>query len=348
VDSSWYFARFASPRAAEPVTRAAVDAWLPVDQYIGGIEHAILHLLYSRFFSRGMRDTGHLSVAEPFAGLFTQGMVTHESYKGADGRWLYPEEVEKRADGTAVVRGGEEPVTVGRVESMSKSKRNTVDPGAIINRYGADTARWFILSDNPPERDMEWSESGAAGASRFVQRVWRLVTTSLPLAEGAETPAARKLRQATHRAIAAVTLALETFAFNVAVARIHEFANAIADAPAEAAAAKREALEALIRLASPMMPHLAEELWAAMRPGAGLVAQLPWLEADEALVAADTLTLAVQVLGKLRATIEVPVDAEEEAIFALALAEENVQRAIEGREIRKRIHVRGRIVNFVV
>ena len=352
VDSSWYFARFASPRAAEPVTRAAVDAWLPVDQYIGGIEHAILHLLYSRFFSRGMRDTGHLSVAEPFAGLFTQGMVTHESYKGADGRWLYPEEVEKRADGTAVVRGSpageEEPVTVGRVESMSKSKRNTVDPGAIINRYGADTARWFILSDNPPERDMEWSESGAAGASRFVQRVWRLVTTSLPLAEGAETPAARKLRQATHRAIAAVTLALETFAFNVAVARIHEFANAIADAPAEAAAAKREALEALIRLASPMMPHLAEELWAALRPGAGLVAQLPWLEADEALVAADTLTLAVQVLGKLRATIEVPVDAEEEAIFALALAEENVQRAIEGREIRKRIHVRGRIVNFVV
>ncbi len=275
-------------------------------------------------------------------------MVTHESYKGMDGRWLYPEEVEKRADGTAVVRGGNEPVTVGRVESMSKSKRNTVDPGAIINRYGADTARWFILSDNPPERDMEWSESGAAGASRFVQRVWRLVMAALPLEEASQTPAAKKLRQATHRAIATVTLALETFAFNVAVARIHEFANAIAEAPPEAAAAKREALEALARLASPMMPHLAEELWATLRPGAGLVAQLPWLEADPAMLVEDSVTLAVQVLGKLRATIEVPVDADEEAIFALALAEDNVQRAIEGRPIRKRIHVRGRIVNFVV
>jgi len=349
VDSSWYFARFASPHAAEPVTRAAVDGWLPVDQYIGGIEHAILHLLYSRFFTRGMRDTGHLGVAEPFAGLFTQGMVTHESYKAADGRWLYPEEVEKRPDGTAVLRGSDEPVTVGRVESMSKSKRNTVDPGAIINRYGADTARWFILSDNPPERDMEWSEAGAAGASRFVQRVYRLVTSSLPFAPASETPASRKLRQATHRAIAAVTLALETFAFNVGVARIHEFANAIAEAPEDAAAARPEALEMLVRLGAPMMPHLAEELWSMLQPSAcALVAELPWPEADPALLAADTVTLAVQVLGKLRATIEVPVDADEEGIFALALAEENVQRAIEGRPIRKRIHVRGRIVNFVV
>ena len=349
VDSSWYFARFASPRATTPVERAAVDAWLPVDQYIGGIEHAILHLLYSRFFARGMRDTGHLAVAEPFAGLFTQGMVTHESYKAADGRWLYPEEVEKRPDGSAVLRGTEEPVTVGRVESMSKSKRNTVDPGAIIARYGADTARWFILSDNPPERDMEWSESGAAGAARFVQRVYRLVTSRAPLATAPETPAARKLRQATHRAIAAVTLALETFAFNVGVARIHEFANAIADAPDDAAAALPEALEMLVRLSAPMMPHLAEELWAHLQPAScSLVADLPWPEADPALLAAETVTLAVQVLGKLRATIEVPVDADEDSIFAAALAEENVQRAIEGRAIRKRIHVRGRIVNFVV
>ena len=355
VDSSWYFARFTSPHAAQPVTRAAVDGWLPVDQYIGGIEHAILHLLYSRFFARGMRDTGHLGLTEPFAGLFTQGMVTHESYKGQDGRWLYPEEVEKRADGTTVVRRGpgsggvDEPVTVGRVESMSKSKRNTVDPGAIIARYGADTARWFILSDNPPERDMEWSEAGAAGASRFVQRVYRLVTSSLPLADAEPTPASKKLRQVTHRAIAAVTLALETFAYNVAVARIHEFANAIADAPPDAAAARPEALETLIRLCAPMMPHLAEELYAAMQPAAcALVAELPWPEADPALLAAETVTLAVQVLGKLRATIEVPIDADEASIFALALAEENVQRAIEGREIRKRIHVRGRIVNFVV
>jgi leucyl-tRNA synthetase len=362
VDSSWYFARFCSPRADDPVTQAAVDAWLPVDQYIGGIEHAILHLLYSRFFTRGMRDTGHLTIAEPFAGLFTQGMVQHESYKGADGRWLYPEEIEfsLAPDGTrsAVVKDTNEPVTIGRVEAMSKSKRNTVDPGAIIDKYGADTARWFILSDNPPERDMEWTESGVAGAYRFTQRLYRLVAAALPgLPPAGTSPegaagAAKKLRQVTHRTIAAVTEALESFAFNVAVARIHEFANAIADAGDAAegmGAARREALEAIARLAAPMMPHLAEELWSLLNPGTGtLVAQLPWLEADPALLKAETVTLAVQVLGKLRGTIEVAVDADEATIFALAEAEENVQRTIAGKPIRKRIHVPGRVVNFVV
>ena len=364
VDSSWYFARFCSPGAAQPVDRAAVDAWLPVDQYIGGIEHAILHLLYSRFFTRAMKASGHLTVEEPFAGLFTQGMVQHESYKGADGRWLYPEEVEfsVAADGTrtAVVKGTEEKVTIGRVEAMSKSKRNTVDPGAIIGKYGADTARWFILSDNPPERDMEWTESGVAGAFRFTQRVWRLVQNALPALPAPGTPfaeaagPARKLRQATHRTIAAVTEALETFAFNVAVARTHEFANAIGDAEAQAAAegmgaARREALETLARLSAPMMPHLAETVFEALNPaGSTLVAQMPWPEADPALLKAETVTLAVQVLGKLRATIEVPVGESEERIFALAEAEENVQRAIGGKPVKKRIHVPGRVVNLVV
>jgi leucyl-tRNA synthetase len=364
VDSSWYFARFCSPLAAEPVTKAAVDAWLPVDQYIGGIEHAILHLLYSRFFTRAMKAAGHLDCEEPFAGLFTQGMVQHESYKGADGRWLYPEEIEitGAADGTrsAIVKGTNEPVTIGRVEAMSKSKRNTVDPGAIIAKYGADTARWFILSDNPPERDMEWTESGVAGAFRFTQRVWRLANNALAALRPADAPMpeangpARKLRQATHRTIAAVTEALETFAFNVAVARIHEFANAIGEAEANASAegmgaARREALETLARLSAPMMPHLAEEVFAALRPGsATLVAELPWPDADPALLKAETMTLAVQVLGKLRATIEVPVGESEERIFALAEAEENVQRAIGGKPVKKRIHVPGRVVNLVV
>jgi leucyl-tRNA synthetase len=374
VDSSWYFARFCSPRAAQPVTKAAVDAWLPVDQYIGGIEHAILHLLYSRFFSRAMKQTGHLSVEEPFAGLFTQGMVQHESYRSADGRWLYPEEVEfgTAPDGTrtATLKGGNEPVTIGRVEAMSKSKRNTVDPGAIIARYGADTARWFILSDNPPERDMEWTESGVAGAYRFTQRVFRIVDemrSGLPSPAAAATLLAsdaaaadrvtKGLRRATHRAIKAVTEALETFAFNVAVARLYEFANAIEQSrapedrydPLTLSAAKREALEMLARLAAPMMPHLAEEAWSLLRPGdAALVAQMPWPEADPALLAAESVTLAVQVLGKLRATIEVPVGAGEETIFAAAEAEENVQRAIGGKPIRKRIHVPGRVVNLVV
>ncbi len=356
VDSSWYFARFCSPRAAVPVTKAAVDAWLPVDQYIGGIEHAILHLLYSRFFSRAMRATGHLSVEEPFAGLFTQGMVQHESYKGADGRWLYPEEVEfsAAADGTrsAHLKGGNEPVIIGRVEAMSKSKRNTVDPGAIIAKYGADTARWFILSDNPPDRDMEWTESGVAGAYRFTQRVFRMVENALPALPPAGTPPeaeGKALRRATHRCIAAVTEALETFAFNVAVARLYEFANAIEAAKDVPGGAKREALEMLARLSAPMMPHLAEECWSLLRPGdTVLVAQMSWPEADPALLKAESVTLAVQVLGKLRATIEVPVGASEETIFAAAEAEENVRRAIGGKPIRKRIHVPGRVVNLVV
>ncbi|MFO0187308.1 MAG: class I tRNA ligase family protein, partial [Alphaproteobacteria bacterium] len=356
VDSSWYYARFCSPRAADPVIKGAVDGWLPVDQYIGGIEHAILHLLYSRFFSRAMKETGHLSVDEPFAGLFTQGMVQHESYKGADGRWLYPEEVEfaVAADGTrsATVKGSAEPVTIGRVEAMSKSKRNTVDPGAIIAKYGADTARWFILSDNPPERDMEWTESGVAGAYRFTQRVFRIVEAALPsLPPAGTTPeeTGKALRRATHRAIATVTEALETFAFNVAVARLYEFANAIEAAKDAPGGAKREALEMLARLSAPMMPHLAEEVWSMLRPNdAALVAELPWPEADAALLVAESVTLAVQVLGKLRSTIEVPVGASEEAIFAAAEAEENVQRALAGKPIKKRIHVPGRVVNFVI
>jgi leucyl-tRNA synthetase len=364
VDSSWYFARFCSPRADAPVVRDAVDAWLPVDQYIGGIEHAILHLLYSRFFTRAMGATGHVKVEEPFAGLFTQGMVQHESYKGADGRWLYPEEVEfsLAADGTrsATVKGTNEAVTIGRVEAMSKSKRNTVDPGAIIGRYGADTARWFILSDNPPERDMEWTESGVAGAFRFTQRVFRLVSNALPALPPAGAPmpavtgAARKLRQVTHRTIAAVTEALESFAFNVAVARIHEFANAIGEAEGAGAedgmgAARREALEMLARLSAPMMPHLAEEAWCLLNPDADrLVAQMAWPEADPELLKVETLTLAVQVLGKLRGTIEVSVGASDAEVFALAEAEENVQRALGGKPVKKRIHVPGRVVNFVV
>ena len=357
VDSSWYFARYCSPQAGVPVARAAVDHWMPVDQYIGGIEHAILHLLYSRFFTRAMQRTGHLSVDEPFAGLFTQGMVTHESYRstGPNGTWLYPEEIVKQPDGSATRRDSGDPVVVGRVEAMSKSKRNTVDPEAIITRYGADTARWFILSDNPPERDMEWTEAGVAGAFRFTQRVFRLVENLSPGAR-LETlgEAARALRQTTHRTIAAVSEALESFAFNVAVARLHEFANAIADAERIAdepglAWARREAAEILARLISPMMPHLAEEMHARLHPGtAGLVAELPWPDADADLLVADTVTIAVQVMGKLRGTITVPPDASRDANLVVAKAESNVARALQGKRIVKEIYVPNRIVNFVV
>jgi leucyl-tRNA synthetase len=354
VDSSWYFARFCSPRAAVPMERKAVDHWLPVDQYIGGIEHAILHLLYSRFVTRAMARTGHLGIAEPFAGLFTQGMVTHESYRsapGPNGTWLYPDEVTKQADGSAQHRSTGEPVVVGRVEAMSKSKRNTVDPEAIIARYGADTARWFILSDNPPERDMEWTEAGVAGAFRFTQRVFRLVETVGDMPTVGTSDAACDLRRITHRTIAAVSEALDSFAFNVAVARLYELANAIADAgnAPGIAAARREAVEMLARLIAPMMPHLAEEAYRRMHPdSATLVAELPWPQPEPELLSADTVTIAVQVMGKLRGTIAAPADAAAEAVIALAEAEPNVARALAGKRVVKRIHVPNRIVNFVV
>ncbi|HUD57971.1 MAG TPA: leucine--tRNA ligase [Acetobacteraceae bacterium] len=366
VDSSWYFARFCSPQADEPVMRAAVDHWMPVDQYIGGIEHAILHLLYSRFFTRGMKQIGYLDVEEPFAGLFTQGMVTHESYRSADGQngmWLSPEEVAKQPDGSVTHRATGEPVVVGRVEAMSKSKRNGVDPEAIIARYGADTARWFILSDNPPDRDMEWTEAGVAGAFRFTQRVFRLAegvgsadaVGSVGRAKPAELgEAARDLRRVTHRTIAAVSEALDSFAFNVAVARLYELANAIADAERAIDAgglawARREAVEMLTRLIAPMMPHLAEEMYLRLRPDAAqLVAEFPWPLAEPDLLTADTVTIAVQVMGKLRGTVTALPDAPRDDVLAAAKTETNVARALEGKRIVKQIYVPNRIVNFVV
>jgi leucyl-tRNA synthetase len=352
IDSSWYFARFCSPHAETPTNLDAVKHWLPVDQYVGGIEHAILHLLYARFFTRAMQKTGHVTVAEPFAGLFTQGMVTHESYKDADGNWLYPDEVVRTAESAVHYQTGL-PVTVGRVEKMSKSKRNTVDPGVIVSRFGADTARWFVLSDNPPERDVEWTETGVQGAFRFVQRLTRLgaLIAGEPRAEKPATleGEAKKLLKLTHRTIAAVTEALDTFAFNLAVARIYELAGALAGStPAESALlwARFEAVDTIARLVAPMMPHLAEEIFAKLHPGEGLVAQQPWPKADPALLTVDEVTIAVQVNGKLRGTITVP--AGQDAETNVAAAAEAVSTVLAGQTIVKKIHVPDRIVNFVV
>ncbi|KXV17440.1 leucyl-tRNA synthetase [Acetobacter malorum] len=357
VDSSWYFARFTAPHADTPTVRAAADGWLAVDQYIGGIEHAILHLLYARFFTRAMRKTGHLDLSEPFAGLFTQGMVSHESYKDAAGNWLYPEEVDLSGN-TAVKRDTGEAVTVGRVEKMSKSKRNTVSPEAIIERFGSDTARWFVLSDSPPERDMEWTEAGVSGAARFAQRLFRLVRTvaeTVPVQDACPAeiaPQADALRRATHRTIAAVTEALETFTINVAVARIHELTSALADAEKTPdlpgmAFARRETARALCQLCAPMMPHLAEEMFAQLEPGKTMVVDLPWPEADPSLLAATQVTLAVQIMGKLRGKIDAAPDEDSATVIARAEAEPNVARLLEGKRIVKRIHVPNRIVNFV-
>ncbi len=352
IDSSWYFARFTAPQAATPTMREAVNHWLPVDQYVGGIEHAILHLLYARFFTRAMHKTGHVAVDEPFAGLFTQGMVTHESYKDEQGAWLYPDEVSKQGDVTTHRVTGR-PVSVGRVEKMSKSKRNTVDPNIIIERFGADTARWFVLSDNPPERDVEWTEAGVQGSYRFVLRLAKLVeqigACGVPGAVESYGMEARKLRQLAHRTIAAVTEAMESFTFNVAVAKLYELANAIGGLSgegADVAAARFEAAEIIAHLVAPMMPHLAEHLFAKLRPGAGLIATNPWPEPDPALLVVDEVTMAVQVNGKLRGTMVVPAGRSAEA--NIAAAREVVSTLLDGQTIVKQIHVPDRIVNFVV
>jgi leucyl-tRNA synthetase len=363
VDSSWYFARFCSARATVPVEHAAVDYWLPVDQYIGGVEHAILHLLYSRFFTRAMKLTGHVKLDEPFAGLFTQGMVLHESYKDADGAWLYPEEVDKKPDGSAVHVADGRPVAVGRKEVMSKSKKNVVPPARIIETFGADTARWFVLSDSPPERDMEWTDAGVEGAWRFSQRLWRIAdgwTEAFPALKqdlGARPnsfgPEALALRRIAHKAIAAVTEDIEKFRFNRGVAKIYELANAMGEVKPEALAdaaglwARKEALDTLTQLVAPMMPHLAEEIWQTLGHKKLLV-ETAWPDADPKLIVDDVVTVAVQVNGKLRATIELPRDTDKATAEAAALAEAGVQRALEGKTPKKVILVPNRIVNVVV
>ncbi len=357
VDSAWYFARFASPHATIPVAGAAARAWLPVAQDVGGIEHAILHLLYARFFTRAMKQLGHLDIEEPFAGLFTQGMVTHATYRDAAGIWLYPEEVALRPDGAVRADAGA-PVTVGRVEKMSKSRRNVVEPAAILAKYGADTARWFVVSDNPPERDLEWTEAGVAGAWRFIQRLWRLATNAANLTAsprpGSFGAPADALRRTTHRTIAAVTEAVENFGFNVAIARLYELSAALADAErdpgpgADLAWARREGVLAAALLAAPIVPHLAEEIVSILEPGAALAAERPYPVAEAALLAVTRVTIGVQVGGKLRGTIDVAPDDPADRVLDAAAAEPNVARLLAGMRVVKRVHVPGRIVNFVV
>jgi leucyl-tRNA synthetase len=412
VDSSWYFIRFTDPWIKNaPTNRPMADAWMPVDQYIGGIEHAILHLLYSRFFTRAMKKTGHVGLDEPFAGLFTQGMVVHETYRTKEGDWAAPAEVDITTEpitGTmgakeapdvmsavgivgaapsppppgppggsrrvAKLKSTGEAVAIGPIEKMSKSKRNTIDPDEIIATYGADVARWFMLSDSPPERDVEWTERGVQGAWRFAQRLWRLAGEAGEIAQGAPAerpaafgPAALKLRKASHRALAAVTADIEKLHFNVCVAHIYEFANTLnavigdmgsedgADLGAQTGAvatpdfrwAMREAVNVLVQLFAPMMPHLAEECWACLGQ-ATLVAQAPWPQLEPDLLIENTITLPVQINGKKRAEVTVPRDAKPAEIEAAVLALDAVKRVLDGKRAKKVIVVPGRIVNVVV
>jgi len=346
-ESSWYFARFCSPRSDQAFDKPDVDYWLPVDQYIGGIEHAILHLLYSRFFVRALRACGYLDLAEPFAGLFTQGMVCHQTYQDAAGQWLYPEQVTIGEDGSATSNG--QPVTIGRLEKMSKSKKNLVGLEDIVSSYGADTARLFLLSDSPPERDLEWTESGVEGTWRYVNRLFRLIYEHQgrlsPI--GTKTENTGETRRLVHKTVAAVTEDLEQFRFNRGVARLRELSNHLEGVAGTVdGAVLREALEVLVTLIGPMMPHLAEELWRLMGHDALLIDQ-SWPVADPDLVRDDTVKLAVQVNGKLRGTLELPRDVGEEQARVAALAMPEVQRMLEGKPVRKVVVVPNRVINVV-
>jgi leucyl-tRNA synthetase len=347
-DSSWYFARFAS--VDDPAERAY---WLPVDQYVGGVEHAVLHLLYARFFMRAMRDVGEVDLpsGEPFAGLFTQGMVTHETYRTDDARWITPAEVEER-DGGLWEIGTDHSVSVGAIEKMSKSKKNVVDPDNIIATFGADTARWFVLSDSPPERDVEWTQSGAEGAGRFVQRIWGLFNalSDAVKPDASDTDAAVALRRVSHKAVAAVDKAIEEFRFNSAIATIHEWVSALKKAEQggdDLLAARFEGASMLARCLVPFMPHLAEEGWHLIGED-GLCSAATWPDVDSALLVEDSVTMPIQVNGKRRAEISVAKTASKDDIEATALAEPTLQSFIEGKTIKKVIVVPGRIVNIVV
>ncbi|MDB5523484.1 MAG: leucine--tRNA ligase [Rhizobium sp.] len=367
VDSSWYYARFTAPWEDAPTNPAAADAWLPVDQYIGGIEHAILHLLYSRFFTRAMRETGHVGLDEPFKGLFTQGMVVHETYSRGEGHgreWIEPafvriEEVDGRRLATHIDSGEE--IAIGSIEKMSKSKKNVVDPDDILASYGADTARFFVLSDSPPERDVIWSESGVEGSHRFVQRVWRLISEAADTLRSVESKPAKEgealgISQIAHRTLRAVQSDYDRLGFNKAVARIYELVNALAAPLAQVAAGKadaptvsavREAVEILIRLVAPMTPHLAEECWTLLG-NTGMVAEAGWPVFDEMLVAENEITLPVQINGKKRADLTIARDADQTSVEQAVLALDSVRMALDGKVPKKIIVVPQRIVNVVV
>ncbi|MDD7909515.1 leucine--tRNA ligase [Pseudovibrio exalbescens] len=363
VDSSWYFARFTDPKNSNPTDPAAANAWLPVDQYIGGIEHAILHLLYSRFFTRAMQITKHLDLKEPFKGLFTQGMVNHETYKASsDGRWVSPadikiEELESGRKATLLETG--EDVLIGSVEKMSKSKKNVVDPTDIIDTYGADTARWFVLSDSPPERDIIWTEDGVLGAWRHVQRVWRVIndiaekTEAVATKPGAFGDDALALRRTTHKTLAGVQKDFDSLGFNRAVAKIYEFLNAISKASQsdlsgeDMVFALRESAEYLLHMMAPITPHLAEECWAVLG-NTTLISQSNWPNLEEDLLVENTITLPIQINGKKKGDLTVARDSSKEEVEAATLAHEVVQRALEGKAPRKVIVVPQRIVNVVV
>ena len=355
-ESSWYFARFCSPHSDQAMDRNAVDYWLPVDQYIGGIEHAVLHLLYSRFFTRALQKCGYLSVSEPFAGLMTQGMICHETYQDGEGNWLFPDDVIPNDAGQPTHKDTGETITIGRSEKMSKSRRNVVDPEIIISEYGADTARLFMLSDSPPDRDLDWTEAGIEGAWRYINRLWRMVSEprmeigaigeTIPESCGDQI---EKIRRTIHRTVHAVSNDLDRFHFNKAVARIRELTNTLDEldpTDSNAPAMYRYGLEVIILLIAPMMPHIAEEMWLSLGHSE-FVVNTPWPEFDASLLEEDSVTMGVQVNGKMRGTVEIPRNCDQEQAEQAALGLETVITAMDGKPARKIIYVPNRIINVV-
>ncbi|RED17080.1 leucyl-tRNA synthetase [Parasphingopyxis lamellibrachiae] len=338
VNSSWYFIRFASQPDDKPFDKAEAESWLPVGQYIGGVEHAILHLLYARFWTRALNRIGMLDVKEPFAGLFTQGMVTHETYQMGDGSWLSPDEVTREGDDWVHIEHGE-PVKAGRVEKMSKSKKNVVDPDPIVDQYGADAVRWFMLSDSPPERDLPWSEAGIEGSWRFTQRLWRLIDGN-EAGEGEDKDLDRKL----HQTIEGIGEDIETLSFNKAVAKLYELTNAIEKAAASES--RTVAVRTIVRLVAPMVPHLAEQAWEALGES-GMVADAPWPNVDPSLLVEDEVTIAIQINGKLRDTLSAAKGTSKADLEALALGSDKIARQLDGNEPKKIIVVPDRLVNIV-
>ncbi|MEP5153518.1 leucine--tRNA ligase [Planktotalea sp.] len=351
VDSSWYFARFTSPKAETPVDMADAEYWMNVDQYIGGIEHAILHLLYSRFFARAMKITGNLpeKAIEPFNALFTQGMVTHAIYKrdGQDGRpvYYYPEQIELK-EGKAYLKDDGSEVDIIPSAKMSKSKNNVVDPLNIISAFGADTARWFVLSDSPPERDVEWTASGAEASFKHLGRVWSICDRISQMDKDAKGTGDEDLLREMHKAIRDVTMGVESFGFNAAIAKLYGFTATLSKSKASYAA-QREAIITLAQLMAPMTPHLAEDIWAH-QGGTGLIIDAPWPIADEAMLIESNVTLPIQINGKRRGEITVPKDMPKDEVEKIALSDEAVVRSLDGATPKKVIVVPGRIVNVVV
>ena len=357
-ESSWYFLRFADPDQSSAFSKQAIAYWLPVDQYIGGVEHAVLHLLYSRFFTRALTACGYLDLSEPFDGMMTQGMVCHQTFQNTKGQWLFPEDVIKKTD-TWLERATEHPVQAGRIEKMSKSKRNVIDPDKIIDSYGADTARLFMLSDSPPERDMEWTNAGVEGANRFLNRLFRLsigedktrpfAAINTPMPDTLDDPA-KTLIKTTHQTIASISADIERFRFNRAVAALHSLSNAISSCAADTPAqnwARRFGVEILARLLAPIAPHIAEEMWHQLGHKE-LLANKPWPKADATWLETESIAMPVQINGKLRATLTIAPDSDPERIKAEALKLDGIQKHLGTDTPKKIIVVPNRIVNLVI